>query len=68
MLLTDKEYQRMSEEYNKVKYRCPRCKDHFVIIPAWVDRNLCDNCGMYVYKDKKTEFKYKMKEKLLRGK
>lgn len=27
------------------------------------DRLICKNCGKYIYKDKKTEFKYKMKEK-----
>ena len=28
-----------------------------------VDRLICKNCGNYIYKDKKTEMKYKLKEK-----
>lgn len=27
------------------------------------DRLICKNCGNYIYKDKKTEFMYKIKEK-----
>lgn len=27
------------------------------------DRLICKNCGKYIYKDKKTELKYKMLEK-----
>ena len=65
-VLTDKEFKRMSEEYYKVKYRCPRCKDHFVIIPDWVDYQLCKNCNQYVFKNKKVEFEYRMKEKIRR--
>lgn len=64
--LTDKEYQKLSDEYKKVKYRCPRCKDHFVIMPEWVDKQLCDNCNQYVFKDKKAEFEYRIKEKIRR--
>ena len=58
-VLTDKEYQRMSNEYDKVKIRC-KC-GHRVVIPVWVDKQICHWCGMYVYRDKQLEFKETMK-------
>lgn len=58
-LLTIKEYERMQDEYNKVKYKC-RC-GHKVIIPKWVDKQICGWCGKYVFKSKEDEFKYRMK-------
>ena len=61
-LLTNKEYNRMTEEYNKVKYQC-KC-GHKVVIPKWWDKNVCKNCGRYVFKDKRKEFEYRLKEKI----
>lgn len=61
-LLTIKEYKRMTEEYDKVKYRC-KC-GHRVIIPFQVEKTVCDWCGNYVFRDKKKEFKYRVKEKM----
>ena len=58
-VLTDKEYSRMTEEYDKVKFRC-KC-GHKVIIPIWVDKQICRWCGMYVYRNKQIEFRNKMK-------
>ena len=60
--LTVKEYSNMTKEYDKVKYTC-EC-GHRVVIPKWVDKNLCRWCGRYVFKNKKDEFEYRMKEKL----
>lgn len=58
-LLTLEEYKRMSDEYDKVKYRC-KC-GHRVIIPNWVDKQICGWCGRYVFKNKKDEFNYKLR-------
>ena len=55
----DKWYQKKMSELDKSKYHC-KC-GHRVIIPYWIDRQLCDCCGNYVYKNKETEFKYKLK-------
>ncbi len=55
----DRWYQKQMRELDKSKYRC-KC-GHRVVIPAWIDRNICDWCGHYVYKDKETEFKYKLR-------
>ena len=59
-ILTIKEFKRMTDEYEKVKYIC-KC-GHRVVIPKWVDKQLCDWCGRYVFKDKRSEFKYRIKE------
>ena len=32
-----------------------------------VDRMICTWCGSYVYKDKQTEFKYKLKETIIKN-
>lgn len=61
-VLTIKEYNRMIDEYDKVKYRC-KC-GHRVIIPEWIDKQLCSHCGNYVFKNKKDEFKFRMMEKI----
>ena len=62
-LLSRKEYERMQDEYDKVKYACKRC-GHKVVIPKWEEKNVCDYCGYYVFKNDKDEFKFRMKEKL----
>lgn len=59
----DKEFQRSSEYYQKIKYECKNCK-HKVVIPKWKDKNLCDYCGTLVFKDKKSEDLYRIREKL----
>lgn len=61
-LLTEKEFKRMTDEYDKVKYRCT-C-GHRVIIPARVDKQICSWCGNYVFKNNQEEFKYRLKEKI----
>lgn len=61
-LLSIKEYERMTDEYDKVKYMC-KC-GHREIIPKWLDKKLCSWCGRYIFKSKKDEFKYKMQEKM----
>ena len=58
----DIEFDRKSAEYDKVKIRC-KC-GHRVIIPVWVDKQICDWCGNYVYRNKKLEFKEKLKKEL----
>ena len=59
-VLTIKEYKRMTNEYDKIKYRCV-C-GHKVVIPKWVDKRVCSWCGRYVFKSKEDEFKYRLKE------
>ena len=40
-----------------------KCKcGHSIVFTSKADRVFCDWCGKYCYKDKQTEFKYKMQE------
>ena len=64
-ILTVDEFERMTQEYDKVKYKC-KC-GHRVIIPVWKDKQLCSWCGNYVFKDKKEEFEYKIKQIMNKG-
>lgn len=57
-VLTKEEFDRCTEEYNKVKYLC-KCGRR-VVIPHWADKTLCSWCHRYVYKDKKQEFKERL--------
>lgn len=54
--------------YAQFRYKCPRCNLN-IYIPNSSDKKLCRNCGHYVYKDKKVEFKEKLEyaRKNLRG-
>lgn len=62
---SDIEYQRQSDEYDKVKIVCKHC-GHKVVIPVWVDKQICSWCKRYVYRNKQLEFKENMK-KVMKG-
>ena len=61
MILTDKQFQRMSNEYDKVKIKCENC-GHKMVMPVWIKKRPCTWCGVNVYRDKKLEFQEKMKK------
>ena len=61
-ILTVEEYKRLTQEEDKVKYKC-KCGRR-VIIPKWVDKQICSWCGNYVFRNKYDEFKYRVKEKI----
>ena len=43
------------------------CKcSHSILIPPEVNKVICSWCGKYVFKDKKEEFKYRLKEQMIR--
>lgn len=60
--MTNKEIEKYTEEMTKFKYKC-KC-GHSVTIPDWVDKQLCKWCNNYVFKNKKDEDLYRIKEKL----
>ena len=64
--LTIKEYDRLTNEYDKVKYRC-KCCGYRVIIPYNIDKALCGHCGNYVFKSNKDEFKFRLEEQRKKG-
>lgn len=61
-ILTNKEFKIQADYYEKIKYKCS-C-GHVVVIPVYVDKILCDWCNNYVFRDKKDEFKYRLKERI----
>lgn len=64
--LNFKEIQRLYEEKTKYKHYC-KC-GHSVIIANKKGMAICSHCRNLVFKDKETEFKYRLKEKLFKEK
>ena len=60
-----KTYNEIIKEHDTFQNYVVKCKcSHSVLFTGVKDRILCTHCGHYVYKDKKTELKYKLKEKM----
>ncbi len=64
--LSRKEEQRLWEEKDKNKTTC-KC-GHVNIIMNKNGYHLCSWCKNYVFKDKQTEFEYRLKENLIKEK
>lgn len=58
--------QRLANYLTQCRYYCSNC-GHSVIIPAFVEKNCCDHCGTYIFKNKKDEFMYKLNIQLKKG-
>jgi len=63
-----KEYEeqdKLAQAQRRMKKFCPYCgkRVHFYAFEK-KGKQLCDWCGRYVFKDKETEFNYRMKELL----
>jgi len=57
--LTNEEFKKLTNAEDKVKYTC-KCGRR-VIISSQKDKEICSWCGNYVFKNKKDEYKYKVK-------
>lgn len=57
-------FQRKTNYYDKIKMKCS-C-GHSLVIPVFVDKQVCSWCGHYVYRDKKLEFKENLIKRLRR--
>jgi len=66
-MLTYKEILKLHEYDIEHKVYCknPKCKAGFGVIfkHSDADRYICKNCGHWIYRDKKTQLKYEMKER-----
>lgn len=60
--LSNKQIEAYHEELKKVKVQCS-C-GHKVVMPYWVDKQICTWCKKYVFRNKQDEFNYRMKEKM----
>lgn len=63
-ILTNKEYDNMTNYYDKIKYKC-KCGRR-VVISKNKNYALCDWCNNYVFKTKKAEDLYRLKELIKR--
>lgn len=65
--LTLQEESKLANEKRKMKTHCPYCgiTIHFYAFEK-KDRQLCINCKRYVFKDKRAEYNYRVKELLNR--
>ena len=50
----------------KNRVYCKSCGHVMYIVKQ--EKALCDWCGHYIFKDKRAEFKYRLKEQLIRSK
>lgn len=66
--MTNSEWQMFNHQkkidkvYEKNRYYCS-C-GHSVFIPPTSTRTFCTYCGHWIFKNKRDEFKYRLKEKL----
>lgn len=51
--------------YQANKYVCKKC-GHKQLVPKFMEKNLCDWCGTYVFREEKDEFKFRIKERLMK--
>lgn len=61
--LSEEELQKQQEEISKHKYVCKHC-GHKQLVPNYMEKNLCDWCGYWVFRNDKDEFKFRMNERL----
>ena len=57
-----KELVKYQDYMNKQKIKCA-C-GHSILIPPHLDKIICDWCNHYVFRNKKAEFEYRLKESL----
>lgn len=60
-----KSLREIAKDYDRLQDYMVKCKcSHTILFTGNKDRLCCSYCGNYVYKNKATEIKYKMKEYL----
>ena len=58
-----KDMEKLSHEATNLIVKC-KCS-HSIVMPS-ADRTICSYCGSWVYRTKEIEFKYKMKEAIIK--
>ena len=62
--MTYKEQEKLlSNVFEKLTVYCPTC-EHPIIFTTKNDMRICSHCGNAVFKNKETEFKYRIREKI----
>ena len=60
--MTTKEQIKLDSERTKILIKCKKC-GHTIAMP-FVDKTICSHCHNYVFKNKKIEFEYRLKENM----
>ena len=61
----DKKWEQDSKRFNDITRCSQKCScGHSVMITGKNSKTVCNWCGKYVFKNKKEEFEYRMREKL----
>lgn len=55
--------KKVDKVYNQFRTYCPRC-GHSIIMGANTEKKMCDWCKNWIFKDKRTEFEYGLKEQM----
>lgn len=50
---------KMFDEYRKITYHCRHC-GYSVTIRGYLDKVICRNCGYWVFRTPKDEFKFRV--------
>lgn len=60
-----KSYKQIKKDCEVIQNFMIKCKcSHTILFTGLKDRLCCSHCGRYVYRNKKAELKYKLKELL----
>ena len=65
-MLTLKEIEILATEQTQNRKLCKNCGHSRLL--GNQDRVICNHCGHWIFKDKETEFKYRMQEQRLKEK
>ena len=58
-----KRFKDIARDHDKIQEYMVKCKcSHTMLFTGIKDRLICSHCGNYVYKNKKSEIYYKVKE------
>ena len=64
---TNDDFEKLWNAKKRVLKRCPYCQCTVAFFKFKnEDKKLCKNCNRYVFKNDKTEFEYRLKEKILK--
>ena len=63
--LSNKEIEVLYHDKEKIRRYCKNCGHTVTVVE---DKNICSHCKHFVFKDDLTEFKYRLKENLIKEK
>ena len=62
-----KQYEKDTKRFISISKSTVKCKcGHSILFPDRKDRQICSWCGYWCYKNPKVEFKYKLRNEVLK--